>query len=1096
MLPTKKLLKLSRNQSHKLAKSDAPLDDSLDDFLVTRPLRTERKINKDKSEPVSKCTGQQQTKLITNKIDLTASVSELVKTEESQVGFQCPQCNKTVFSVSEKSERCSFCKHSALSESIGALFEDRQHEQLIEPLSPKLPDKQLKRRIPTEKRPVRRKAADPSDLSLAIALSESLQSANENARKLEEELLITGNMTEVIAELRNDEQQGTGTILSHVLSMPAIVPTLTKVKRKAKAATKREPTHYTLSLRSHAERERLIADRAASVLNQEPDDPVKPPKAVFTHPLPISEYIQKFSEDKRSLWKRSSLQNDPTADQSGVFYVDALRSVISPSEKKCGYSNILLHVSQLPGRNSSQRESIPSTQMILEELASAAEGGFIDDPNPTQNGSDSSGLPSALAKLKDDWSQLVNNPLMSDVTVRAKNGNISAHRLVFAVRFPSIIDSIFSKRKDAGETFILDWSSYSASSVLRVLHFIYTASYEHDEEDVLHVRRIARRHNISDLIDLLPHQYESDHETSDEEEEDSMKLNTSVNASPVSSKETCLDRVSESSNIQKSLRFSSANGNEKKEIQVNNSEHSPCGFGSKSLALSEDGLQTLHSEYEELSVLQQKTANASETGKNTRNSPSKEVAIVRLSSGHHQVERTITSAIDMEMSSNATSRIVPLSPDMFHETLGHSDEEPNSSDEVVDLTQETDSDRQSNRSSSPHAGSCEKNNNSPDKTDVSMAECSLTLAPNSSLVKNPKNSSLQNSLLDDLVGSCSRPNPSSFINDSVSSWNCYGGEVGDVLHNYPSPVAPTISSPCLAVAEVEAQKSNNQYDEFPDELDSIFGQLLDVEPSPKHTVVSLAIPCSADGVAADANTPEGPRQAKKRKMDVTPLPDYRSMETPLLKQELVKYGLKPLKRSNAVKLLHHIYEELHPFVTDSESSFQDTPERQTTRESRRTHHPACVPPSPSKSIRDSTSCDESGHSQEDEESMIVMELDREIPDSQLGSPGRSVPLKDRMKIFFKKRPDIHKLVLTYEPISFEYLFAEIRKERIRCKAQELLDWLDEECITCRMKSRNRNRPTNGEDEALVPKLTPPKKVVTAPTRPAQKARRGVVKKLL
>lgn len=76
--------------------------------------------------------------------------------------------------------------------------------------------------------------------------------------------------------------------------------------------------------------------------------------------------------------------------------------------------------------------------------------------------------------------------------------------------------------------------------------------------------------------------------------------------------------------------------------------------------------------------------------------------------------------------------------------------------------------------------------------------------------------------------------------------------------------------------------------------------------------------------------------------------------------------------------------------------------------------------------------------------MIVMELDREIPDSQLGSPGRSVPLKDRMKIFFKKRPDIHKLVLTYEPISFEYLFAEIRKERIRCKAQELLDWLDEE----------------------------------------------------
>ncbi|XP_057376260.1 uncharacterized protein LOC130697377 [Daphnia carinata] len=1095
MLPTKKLLKLSRNQGHKLAKSDAPLDDSLDDFLVTRPLRTERKTTKDKNESVSKCVGQQQIKLNTNKIDLSASESELVKTEESKVRFQCPQCNETLSGASEKSEPCSFCVHSALSSGRGVLFGD-QHEQLSEPLSPRPSDKQLKRRMPAEKRSVRRKAADPSDLSLAIALSESLQSANENARKLEEELLITGNMTEVIAELRNDEQQATGTVLSHVLSMPAIVPTLTKVKRKAKAATKREPAHYILSLRSHAERERLIADRAASVLNQEPDDPVKPPKAVFTHPRPISEYIQKFSEDKRSLWQRSSLQNVPTSDQSNVFYVDALRSVISPSEKKCGYSNILLHVSQLPGRNSSQGESIPNTQMILEELASAAEGGFIDDPSPTHNGSDSSALPTAFAKLKDDWSQLVNNPLMSDVTVWAKNGNISAHRLVFAARFPSMLDSIITKGKNASERFILDWSSYSASSALRVLHFIYTACYEHNEDDVLHVRRIARRHNISDLIDLLPHQHESDHETSDEEEEDSVKLDTSSNANSVASKETCLDRLSESSTIQNSLRFSSANENEKKETLVNKSEHSPCGFGSKSLALSEDGLQTIHSDDEELSILQQIAGPASEAGKNTKNSPTKEVKTVLLSSEHHQVERTLTSALDMEMSSNVTSRIVPLSPDMFHQTLVHSDEEPNSSDEVVDLTQETDSDRQSNRSSSPHANSCEKNSNSLDKTDVSMAECSLTFAPSKSSVQNPKNSSLQNSLLDDLVGSCSRANPSSFINDSVSSWSCYGGEVEDVLHNYPSPMVASMPSPCVKVAEVQAQKSNNQYDEFPDELDSIFGQLHDVEPSPKRTAVSLAIPCSADGVAVDVNTPEGPRQAKKRKMDVTPLPDYQSMETPLLKQELVKYGLKPLKRSNAVKLLHHIYEELHPLVTDSESSFQDTPERQTTRESQRTHQPACVLPSPSKSIRDSTSCDESGHSQEDEESMIVMELDREIPDSQLGSPVRSVPLKDRMKTFFKKRPDIHKLVLTYEPISFEYLFAEIRKERIRCKAQELLDWLDEECITCRMKSRNRNHATNGEDEPLATKFSPAKKVATAPTRPAQKARRGVVKKLL
>ena len=70
-----------------------------------------------------------------------------------------------------------------------------------------------------------------------------------------------------------------------------------------------------------------------------------------------------------------------------------------------------------------------------------------------------------------------------------------------------------------------------------------------------------------------------------------------------------------------------------------------------------------------------------------------------------------------------------------------------------------------------------------------------------------------------------------------------------------------------------------------------------------------------------------------------------------MQRELDKYGLKPLKRKNAVKLLQHIYEELHPMVTDSESSFQDTPER-----------PA--PP-------DTTSSDSDGASDLAEESLLV-----------------------------------------------------------------------------------------------------------------------------
>jgi len=90
----------------------------------------------------------------------------------------------------EKTATCDAIKNVVPSETSQLLAHVvLESAKLSEQLSPRLP--QLQRRKPTEKRPTRRKAVDPSDLSLAIALSESLHSANENARQLEEELLLT-----------------------------------------------------------------------------------------------------------------------------------------------------------------------------------------------------------------------------------------------------------------------------------------------------------------------------------------------------------------------------------------------------------------------------------------------------------------------------------------------------------------------------------------------------------------------------------------------------------------------------------------------------------------------------------------------------------------------------------------------------------------------------------------------------------------------------------------------------------------------------------------------------------------------------------------
>ena len=95
-------------------------------------------------------------------------------------------------------------------------------------------------------------------------------------------------------------------------------------------------------------------------------------------------------------------------------------------------------------------------------------------------------------------------------------------------------------------------------------------------------------------------------------------------------------------------------------------------------------------------------------------------------------------------------------------------------------------------------------------------------------------------------------------------------------------------------------------------------------------------------------------------------------------KELEKFGLKPLKRKNAVKLLQHIYDELHPMVTDTESSFQETPTQ-----------PKATDPSHKNKQRSSRSASGSGSSSgsggsddgsdsEDEQTTIVEEMDQGI----------------------------------------------------------------------------------------------------------------------
>ena len=164
MLPNKKILKLSRGNSQSQT-NKVSLDDSMDDFLMARPSKDRYKNNKDNPRIGQSSVTSAHT-LIYRKTAKVLPASKLLNT-------------------ASKSE---YYKDNIIPEITASNDEDEEKGRADEQPS----SSKSKPQESTEKKPrkPRKKAADESDLSLAIALSESLASANETARRKEEELLI------------------------------------------------------------------------------------------------------------------------------------------------------------------------------------------------------------------------------------------------------------------------------------------------------------------------------------------------------------------------------------------------------------------------------------------------------------------------------------------------------------------------------------------------------------------------------------------------------------------------------------------------------------------------------------------------------------------------------------------------------------------------------------------------------------------------------------------------------------------------------------------------------------------------------------------
>ncbi|XP_011310846.1 uncharacterized protein mus312 [Fopius arisanus] len=166
---------------------------------------------------------------------------------------------------------------------------------------------------------------------------------------------------------------------------------------------------------------------------------------------------------------------------------------------------------------------------------------------------------------------------------------------------------------------------------------------------------------------------------------------------------------------------------------------------------------------------------------------------------------------------------------------------------------------------------------------------------------------------------------------------------------------------------------------------------------------------------------------------VTPPLDYSRMDSPELHSELDKYGLKPQRRVRAIQLLEHIYNELHPLVP-VDSLPQETIDSEN-------EEPL------TKKIR-----------QASEYSEGVIPEEMEFQESEVSQGVLSV--QEAFQQLLKNDRKFHGKILAYEPLPLETLCERLKVEGFSGKINDVMDFLDDECITFQVQMQKRNKRKN------------------------------------
>uniref|UniRef100_A0A8C9VLP2 Structure-specific endonuclease subunit SLX4 n=1 Tax=Scleropages formosus TaxID=113540 RepID=A0A8C9VLP2_SCLFO len=198
---------------------------------------------------------------------------------------------------------------------------------------------------------------------------------------------------------------------------------------------------------------------------------------------------------------------------------------------------------------------------------------------------------------------------------------------------------------------------------------------------------------------------------------------------------------------------------------------------------------------------------------------------------------------------------------------------------------------------------------------------------------------------------------------------------------------------------------------------------------------------------------------------ITPMPAFSDMETPELKNQLNKFGVRPLPKRQMVSKLREIHHYTHQLLSsDSESKglvlSPDPPKAAAFKEPTGIMLKTCPKAPPAGQGED-------GQRDGDEEVLSASQSSTtssaaasEDSNSDGLTPSQAVS-RDAAKLqavrnFLQSDSELYGQILQYQPLVLAHLQARLKAAGIRLGAAKLLDFLDSQCIT--FTTANRTKP--------------------------------------